>query len=119
MLAYIKIHYDQDFQLSVEHILWPEFCFDTITTHFDISIRAANQYGTSVFWYGNGLSSTGVRTEGKKYGNKKITNLVSIVFLFALSTNSEYLLKWSQRRSILANFFLIEMTETQPPLSQE
>ena len=67
------------------------------------------------FW----LSSMGVGTEGKKYGNKKNTYLISIVFLFALDTNSDYLLKWSQWRSILANYFLIEMTETQPPLSQE
>ena len=42
--------------------------------------RAANQYETSVFWYGNGLSSTGVRTEGKKYGNKKLPTWFQLSF---------------------------------------
>ena len=55
--------------------------------------RAANQYGTSVFWNGNGLSSTGIRTEGKKYGNKKLPTWFQLSFcLHFTPTQSIY---WS------------------------
>ena len=63
-----------------------------VTLYGDID-RAANQYGTSVFWYGNGLSSTGVRTEGKKYGNKKLPTWFQLSFcLHFTPTQSIY---WS------------------------